>query len=39
MDEDKKIEKEVKKEITNKEKLEKVNNVVHNLLKKLTDLF
>lgn len=43
--EDKKIEKEVKKEtttkeeITNKEKLEKVNNVVHNLLKKLTDLF
>lgn len=30
---------EIKTEITNKEKLEKVNNVVHSLLKKLTNLF
>jgi len=33
------VKTEVKEEITNKEKLEKVNNAVHNLLKKLTDLF
>lgn len=33
------IKTEVKEEITNKEKLEKVNNAVHSLLKKITDLF
>lgn len=35
----KNIQKEIKEEITNKEKLEKVNDVVHGLLKKLSNLF